>query len=100
MAEEKKTTLEEAIQKFLEEENKHCGWEWQTENVENAFIAGAEWQKQQMLKDAVERTVKIDSGGYPYVTITTELYDYEHDVPLAKEGDLVKIIIVKSDESI
>ena len=63
-----------------------------------AFIAGAEWQKVQLLKDAVERTVKIDSGGYPYIDITAELYDYEHDVPLAKEGELVKIIIVKKDK--
>lgn len=46
----------------------------------------------------MERTVKIDSGGYPYIDITAELYDYEHDVPLAKEGELVKIVIVKEGE--
>lgn len=64
----------------------------------DGFKAGAEWQKEQMLKDAVEREVKIDSGGYPYIDITAELYDYEHDVPLAKEGELVKIIIVPQKE--
>lgn len=61
-------------------------------------VKTAKWQKEQMLKDAVERTVKIDSGGYPYIDITAELYDYDHDVPLAKEGELVKIIIVPQEE--
>lgn len=88
--------LEEAAEKFV--------YDWAglspTERriAKRAYLAGAEWQKQQMLKDAWEREVKIDSGGYPYINITAELYDYEHDVPLAKEGELVKIIIVPDKE--
>ena len=66
-------------------------------SVKSAFIAGGEWMREQMLKDAWERKVKIDSGGYPYIDITAELYDYEHNAPLAKEGELVKIIIVKEE---
>ena len=58
---------------------------------------GRRLERQDMLKDAWEREVKIDSGGYPYIDITAELYDYEHDVPLAKRGELVKIVIVKED---
>lgn len=65
--------------------------------IEKAEERGYNLCKQQMLKDAWEREVKIDSGGYPYIDITAELYDYEHDVPLAKEGELVKIVIVKED---
>ena len=87
--------LEEAAEKFV--------YDWAglspTERriAKRAYLAGAEWQKEQMMKDAWEREVKIDSGGYPYIDITAELYDYEHDVPLAKRGELVKIIIVKED---
>ena len=65
-------------------------------NIINAFIAGAKWQKQQMMKEAVEATVKIDAGGYPYIP-SMELYDYTEDKPLAKEGDKVKLIIIKED---
>lgn len=53
------------------------------------FIAGAEWQKEQMLKDAVEVTVKEDAGGYPYIDM---------DIPLAKRGDKVRIIIMKEED--
>jgi len=63
------------------------------ENVARHFV---EWQKEQMLKDAVERVVKVDAGGYPYID-AMELYDYEKDKPLAKAGDKVKIIIVKEE---
>ena len=44
--------------------------------------------------DAVEREVKEDAGGYPYID-ATELYDYENDKPLAKAGDRVKVVFIK-----
>ena len=44
--------------------------------------------------DAIEREVKEDEGGYPYID-ATELYDYDNDKPLAKAGDKVKVLIVK-----
>ena len=50
-----------------------------------------------MLREAVERIVKEDAGGYPYID-ATELYDYTEDKPLAKAGDKVRIIIVKEDK--
>lgn len=40
-----------------------------------------------------ECEVKVDAGGYPYIP-QIELYDYEKDIPLAKVGDKVKVIIV------
>lgn len=42
----------------------------------------------------IEREVKIDAGGYPYIP-QIELYDYEKDIPLAKEGEKVKVIVIK-----
>ena len=64
----------------------------------------ANWQKEQMMENSVERTVytdtggyvectvHVDAGGYPYIG-NIELYDYENDKPLAKAGDKVKVII-------
>lgn len=97
---------------------------------EDAFKAGAKWQKQQFEKDytdlcngivsakglavkmaydkgmadareqmmvkAIDVEVKVDAGGYPY-TPAIELYDYDKDVPLAKEGDKYKVILIKED---
>ena len=60
----------------------------------DTFIAGALWQKVQMQKDAIETTVKVDAGGYPYVDRIIELYDYDNDLPLARAGDRAKIIIL------
>lgn len=51
--------------------------------------------KQQMMAKAVDAIVKIDAGGYPYVDSTIELYDYDKDIPLAKRGDKVKVIVIK-----
>ena len=56
----------------------------------------AKLQKKQMIKDAYEREVKVDAGGYPYIP-QMELYDYDKDVPLAKKGDRVKVVVVKED---
>ena len=50
----------------------------------------------EMMKGAVERIVKEDAGGYPYID-ATELYDYTEDKPLAKAGNKVRIVIVKED---
>lgn len=44
--------------------------------------------------DAIEREVKEDAGGYPYIDVT-ELYDYDNDKPLAKVGDKVKVVFIK-----
>ena len=54
-------------------------------------------KNKQIMKDAIERIVKVDAGGYPYIDVT-ELYDYDSEKPLAKEGDKVKLIIIKEIE--
>ena len=63
--------------------------------LEKGIELGANWQKEQMMANAVDAVVKIDAGGYPYVDRTIELYDYGKDIPLAKRGDKVKIIVIK-----
>lgn len=52
--------------------------------------------KQQMMAKAVDATVHIDAGGYPYIP-QIELYDYDKDIPLAKKGDKYKVILIKED---
>lgn len=57
-----------------------------------AFKAGANWQKEQMMSNAIDVGVKVDAGGYPYIP-QIELYDYDKDVPLAKAGEKVKVML-------
>ena len=59
-----------------------------------AVKEGAKWQKEQMMKDAINVTVHIDAGGYPYIP-QLELYDYDKDIPLAKERDKYKVVLIK-----
>jgi hypothetical protein len=61
-----------------------------------ALLALSEYEQQMMAK-AFDAVVKIDAGGYPYVDRTIELYDYEQDIPLAKRGDKVKVIVIKEE---
>ena len=102
---------EEPVSEELEEEltnyfNKFKGlessnWNWRIDSV-NIHSGGlldfarhfVEWQKQKMMKDAIEREVKEDAGGYPFIE-ATELYDYENDKPLAKAGDKIKVVFIK-----
>ena len=58
-------------------------------------VSVAKWQKEQITKDAIDATVKVDAGGYPYIHRIIAMYDYDNDCHLAKEGDKVKIIVVK-----
>lgn len=64
--------------------------------VAMAYNKGMADAKEQMMKDATEITVHIDAGGYPYIP-QMELYDYDKDIPLAKEGDKYKVILIKED---
>lgn len=56
----------------------------------------AKWQKAKLIANATKVTVHIDAGGYPYIP-EIELYDYNKDVPLAKEGDKYKVVLFKED---
>lgn len=65
------------------------------ERMKRSLIELAEKERQMMAK-AIEATVHIDAGGYPYIP-QMELYDYDNDVPLAKEGDKYKVILIKEE---
>ena len=54
-------------------------------------------KEEQMMKDAFECKVKVDAGGCPYIDRCIELYDYDKDIPLAKKGDRVKVIVIKEE---
>ena len=59
--------------------------------VEEAFKAGAQRQKEQMMKDAVEGTVHNFSSNKPHPTVLVDAKGFN-------QGDKVRIIIVKEDE--
>jgi hypothetical protein len=62
----------------------------------DAIEYGMRLQKKQIIKNATEVTVHIEAGNYPYIP-QMELYDYDKDIPLAKEGDRYKVILIKED---
>ena len=80
------------MRKFVE------GAKWQEEKDDEEKVLtykhGFEDCKEQMMANATEVTVHIDAGGYPYIP-QMELYDYDKDVPLAKEGDKYKVVLIK-----
>ena len=64
--------------------------QWKSE-VENVFKAGAEWQKEQMMKEAVgAEAIYLNQLGW---SITTDI-PIEH---LVKNGDKVKVLIIKEE---
>jgi hypothetical protein len=60
----------------------------------DAIEFGAKWKEKKMMRNAIDVTVHIDSGGYPYIP-QIEFYDYDKDVPLAKKGDKYKVVLIK-----
>lgn len=85
------------------EEFARWGAEWQKQQIldcnttlQRTFELGKQEMKQQMMANAVDVTVHIDNGNYPYIP-QMELYDYDKDIPLAREGDKYKVILIKED---
>ncbi len=64
------------------------------QEIEEAFIAGAEWQREQMMKEAVDAEITV--GRLPDDWSLAYNPDELHRALLKfKSGDKVKIIIVK-----
>jgi hypothetical protein len=96
--------LEEAAKKYaMKEYPWQHGYESWNSPIKD-FKAGAEWQKQQMIKDVVlETKVMMDCDGIetPYeewLTLENTEIPYIPDNLGLKEGDKVKIIIVKEQQ--
>ena len=62
-----------------------------------SFVAGAKWQRYKLMQNTIDVDVEVDGNGYPYIDRTFELYDYNKDIPLAKKGDKVKVIIINEN---
>jgi hypothetical protein len=59
------------------------------------FELGLKAHQENNVIGTIEREVKTDAGGYPCIDCYIEFYDYDKDIPLAKEGDKVKIVVIK-----
>ena len=82
--------LDEAANNFIApyHEVSECGENWNIHPKE-AFKAGANWQKQQMMKDAIELPLYLDGD---FLTV-----DYDFTESGYKVGDKVKMIIIKEE---
>ena len=78
------TSLEEAAEKY-------AYGEMMSGLAERAFIAGGEWRKQQMMKEAVDYKIVNNLAAYPVIY-------YEVNHLGLKYGDKVKLIIMKQDD--
>ena len=82
------------------------GAKWQEEQdqstielaEDHAMFAGMNKMEEQMMEKAIDVEVKVDAGGYPYIDQIIELYDYDKDVPLAKAGEKVKVIVIIKEQ--
>lgn len=86
--------VEEPSKNLEDEATKYAQDKYMPVQTAEAFRAGYNKCRQEMMNSAIEREVKEDAGGYPYID-ATELYDYENNKPLAKAGDKIKVLIVK-----
>lgn len=59
-----------------------------------AFIKGAKWQKEQMMKDAIDGMVSVKSN---YNILTCDRLAVVNAIKNYNEGDKVKVIIIKED---
>ena len=87
------TSLEEAAEEYTQRMLE--SWRFDSTGCRpprEAFIAGAEWQKEQMMKEAVDGEVVKDISNKLAVTAKITLDGF-------KFGDKVKIIIVKEDDN-
>ena len=88
------STSEEPVSEDLEEEIgryfKENGNKWAYIDVARHF---ANWQKQQMMKDAVPATVLTNQYGNKYIRSWSGLREYNK----FKNGDEVKVYLIKED---
>ena len=92
--------LEEACEQIAENARKHKAETsspfFSQTDYKQGVIDGAKWQKEQLVASGTDVTVHIEAGNYPYIP-QIELYDYDKDVPLAKEGDKYNVILIKEE---
>ena len=80
--------LEEAAKEYFY--NSENSWE-----IMNVFIAGAEWQKEQMMKEAVEGEIK-DFRFVREINYSSAKIEF-NSIPKLKEGDRVCMIVLPKE---
>lgn len=86
--------LKEEIKNFLDQTGAPFYWAGEEEQLEWVEIIArhfADWQKQQLMKDAVEGLVVCDELTHGYKDIAMSIPDY------LNVGDKVKLIIIKEE---
>lgn len=74
----------------------HPGWGWDTQDIADAFIAGAKYKEEQLMKYAVDGKVYHYSAlGY----VCTDKVQLTERLKQFQDCDKVKVIIVRSDET-
>ncbi len=86
-------SLEEAAEKYAEPYISTVA-----DNVKWAFKAGAEWQKSQMLKDAVEGEALVGYFSKPSIAIDQSSAQWRNIMKKFVNGDKVKVIVLKAEE--
>lgn len=78
----------------------HPGWDWETQDIADAFKAGAEWMKSKMMEGAVEGTVIELVETYKDLSLSVNAKELNQVLqPLGVgDGNKVKIIIVKEEQ--
>jgi len=87
-AEKHSGNYDSTIYYVLESSNQKTIWRREHKEV---FIAGAQWQKEQMMKEAVE--LNVDDVGINYI----DFNGFETDSLGINVGDKVKLIIIKEE---
>lgn len=89
VSEDLEEAAEEHIRKVADAVRRR-GWDLETQDIADAFGAGAEWQKEQMMKDAVEGKVFMSfAPGHNQMVMA------DVDLPVNTK---VKLIIIKEDK--
>ena len=82
-------------QRGLEREIERCLWQLSDgpSNEELRMFARyfAQWQKDQMMKEAVDTVVSLDAGGFPFIEFGVGKFGL-------KVGDKVRIIVCKKED--
>lgn len=78
----------------------HPGWDWETQDIADAFIAGAKWDREQMMEDAVEGEVCIPNVWVEHKEGKELVVRAEISKELGfKFGDKVRVIVCKKEDA-
>ena len=81
----------------------HPGWDWETQDIAEAFIAGAEWQKRKMMEGAANAYIlksynPVTEQGEPTLhAIEIELVYEDEGKPYLIAGQKARIIILPKE---